>query len=127
MHKTASVNVVATKVNDCLIVTVGDDLSEGCLEEVKRTILSDIHKEGCLSIIFELSALKFMDTIEFEGLKSISEMAIFLGARSLFVGIQPGIVSHLITNNADIKGIHACLDLNEALKMLGIVNATSSH
>lgn len=104
MHKTASVNVVATKVNDCLIVTVGDDLSEGCLEEVKRTILSDIHKEGCLSIIFELSALKFMDTIEFEGLKSISEMAIFLGARSLFVGIQPELCRTLLLTMLISKG-----------------------
>ena len=39
MHNTTSANVVATKVRDCLIVTVGEDLSGGGLEEVRRVVL----------------------------------------------------------------------------------------
>ncbi len=127
MHNTTSSNVVATKVRDCLIVTVGEDLSSGGLEEVRRVVLRDVHEKGCLSIIFELSALKFMDTIEFEGLKTVSEMASILGAQAMFVGLQPGIVFHLIANDAQTAGINAALDLNEALEKLGITSATARN
>ncbi|MFZ4062332.1 MAG: STAS domain-containing protein [Polynucleobacter sp.] len=127
MHKTSSSSIVATMVKDCLIVTVGDDLSGGVLEEVRRVVLRDVHQKGCLSIIFELSALKFMDTLEFDGLKTISEMASILGARAMFVGMQPGIVFHLIANDAHTVGVSAALDLNEALEKLGITNAASRN
>jgi anti-anti-sigma regulatory factor len=127
MHNTTSANVVATKVRDCLIVTVGEDLSGGGLEEVRRVVLRDVHEKGCQSIIFELSALKFMDTIEFEGLKTVSEMASILGAQAMFVGLQPGIVFHLISNDAQTSGINAALDLNEALEKLGITSAAARN
>ena len=127
MTGNSSSSVVATKVKDCLIVTVGEDLSGGGLDEVKRVVLRDVHEKGCLSIIFELSALKFMDTIEFDGLKAISEMASILGAQSMFVGMQPGIVFHLIANDAVTTGLSAALDLNEALEMLGITDAASRN
>lgn len=125
MSSTSSSNVVATKVKNCLIVTVGEDLSGGGLEEVRRVVLRDVHEKGCLSIIFELSALKFMDTLEFQGLKTVSEMASILGAQAMFVGMQPGIVFHLITNDVETSGLNAALDLNEALEKLGITDAAS--
>ncbi|BDT77330.1 hypothetical protein PKF023_11330 [Polynucleobacter yangtzensis] len=125
MSSTSSSNVVATKVKNCLIVTVGEDLSGGGLEEVRRVVLRDVHEKGCLSIIFELSALKFMDTFEFQGLKTVSEMASILGAQAMFVGMQPGIVFHLITNDVETSGLNAALDLNEALEKLGITDAAS--
>lgn len=125
MSSTSSSNVVATKVKNCLIVTVGEDLSGGGLEEVRRVVLRDVHEKGCLSIIFELSALKFMDTLEFQGLRTVSEMASILGAQAMFVGMQPGIVFHLITNDVETSGLNAALDLNEALERLGITDAAS--
>ena len=54
-------------------------------------------------------------------------MAAILGAKSLFVGLQPGIIFHLIINNAETSGICATLDLNEALEKLGITSAESGN
>ena len=127
MSSASSSNVIATMVKDCLIVTVGEDLSGGGLEEVRRVVLRDVHEKGCLSIIFELSALKFMDTVEFEGLRTVSEMALILGAKSMFVGMQPGIVFHLVANDAQTVGVSAALDLDEALEKLGITDAASRN
>jgi anti-anti-sigma regulatory factor len=127
MNKSFSSVVIATKVQGCLIVTVGEDLSGGGLEEVSRVVLRDVHEKGCSSIVFELSSLKFMDTIEFEGLKAISSMADILGAQSVFVGIQPGIVSHLVANDSATLGVVGALDLNDALEMLGITHGLSRN
>ncbi|WP_162785572.1 hypothetical protein [Polynucleobacter necessarius] len=68
-----------------------------------------------------------MDTTEFEGLKTGSEMTSILGAQSMFVGIQPGIVLHLIANHTQTTGLSAALDLNEALEKLGITDAASRN
>jgi anti-anti-sigma regulatory factor len=127
MNESLSSNVFTTKVNDCLIVTFGEDLSSVGLEEVKNVVLRDIREKSCSSIIFELSALKYMDTYEFAGLKEVSEMGIILGAKTIFAGLPPGIVFHLIVNNVETAGITAVLDLNEALEVLGIVNDTSRN
>lgn len=117
---TSSINT--TRVKDCLIVTLGDDLSGGAIDATRLVVLDNVHKEACLSVVFELSALKFMDTEEFEALKSISEMAAMLGAQAIFSGLNPGIIFHLILNDAQTNGVSATLDLNEALRLLGITN-----
>ena len=105
-------------------MTVGDDLSGGALEQVRKVVLDGIHQESCLAVIFELSGLKFMDTLEFEGLRSISEMSTILGAKTIFSGMNPGIIFHLILSNAETEGISSALDLNEALNLLDISNDT---
>ena len=127
MQDITSSRIIATRVKNCLIVTIGEDLSIQTLKNLQRLVLSGIHEKGCSSIVFELSALKYMDKIEFEGLKEVSEMAAVLGAKSLFVGLQPGIIFHLIINNAETSGICATLDLNEALEKLGITSAESGN
>jgi rsbT antagonist protein RsbS len=127
MYDIASSSIVVTKVKNCLIVTISEDLSSRALEQLRHLVLRDIHKKNCSSIVFELSALKFMDTIEFEGLKAVAEMVAVLGARALFVGLQPGIIFHLIINNVETSGIHATLDLNQALETLGITSVESGN
>lgn len=122
MSELTSSGINVTKVRNCLIVTVGDDLSGGALEHMQKVVLDGIHQDGCLEVIFELSGLKFMDTLEFDRLKSISEMALILGAKTVFSGINPGIIFHLISCNAQTEGIHSSLDLNGALNLLGIAD-----
>lgn len=122
MGEMSSSGINVTKVKNCLIVTVGDDLSGDALDQTQNVVLDGIHQDGCLEVIFELSGLKFMDTLEFEGLKSISEMAAILGAKTVFSGINPGIIFHLISSNAKTEGIQSSLDLNGALNLLGIAN-----
>lgn len=120
MNETLSSNIFTTKVNNCLIVTFGDFLSNESLEEAKNVVLRDVREKFCFSVIFELSGLKYIDTLEFEVLKEISEMTALLGAKTIFSGLQPGIIFHLIVNDVKISRINAALDLNEAIEKLKI-------
>jgi hypothetical protein len=45
-------------------------------------------------------------------------MARVLGARSVLVGLQPGVVSALVDLDIDTEGIEATQDLEEAFQML---------
>ena len=61
MQDITSSRIIATRVKNCLIVTIGEDLSIQTLKNLQRLVLSGIHEKGCSSIVFELSALKYMD------------------------------------------------------------------
>lgn len=108
--------MTGTRVGNCLVVTISQDLSGGMLDEIRRVALTGIQKDGATSAIFELSAVPFMDTQEFKSLRDIARMVTMLGSKVIFVGLNPGIIVHLMASDADVSGMHACLGLDEALQ-----------
>jgi hypothetical protein len=78
------------------------------LDEIRRVALNGIQKDGATSAIFELSAVPFMDTQEFKSLRDIARMAAMLGSKVIFVGLNPGIIMHLMASDADSR-YHALL------------------
>ncbi|MDO9023945.1 hypothetical protein [Zwartia sp.] len=120
---THDLNVISTRIGQNIIVTLGNDLSGDVLAEVKRVALQDIHRHRAQAVIFEVSALQFIDTYEFNELKNIVKMVEVLGAAAIFTGFKPAIVMYLIESNVDLNGIRACYGLDEALEHL----ATLQH
>lgn len=111
-------NIVSTRVGQSIIVTLGSDLSGEVLADVKRIALEDIHRHRAQAVIFEVSALQFIDAYEFAELKNIVKMVEVLGAIAIFTGFRPGIVMYLIESDVDLGGIQACYGLDEALAHL---------
>jgi anti-anti-sigma regulatory factor len=113
-------SVTSTRISDCLIVTVPDDLGGAQMDLLREATLNAIHGISTRAVIFELSGLRFLDSEEFSGLKSIAHMTERLGSTSIFVGLHPGIVAHLVQADADLGGIKAKLGLSEALRALSV-------
>jgi anti-anti-sigma regulatory factor len=101
------------------VVTVGSDLSEEVLEQVRTTTLDGIQLDGAHSAILELTGVPFLDTRDFTELRKIVRMGGLLGARVMLVGLKPGIIMHLMAADVDVSGIEACLGLDEALQRIG--------
>jgi rsbT antagonist protein RsbS len=116
MSTIGTTSVTGTRVRNCIVVTISQDLSGSMLDEIRRVALNGIQKDGATSAIFELSAVPFMDTQEFKSLRDIARMAEMLGSKVIFVGLNPGIIIHLMASDADVSGMHACLGLDEALQ-----------
>jgi len=116
----ASRSITSTRISDCLIVTVPDDLGGTQMDMLRDATLNAIHGISTRAVIFELSGLRFLDSEEFSGLKSIAHMTERLGSTSIFVGLHPGIVAHLVQADADLGGIKAKLGLSEALRALSV-------
>ncbi len=110
--------VVSTQVGQSIIVTLGSDLSGDMLSEVKRVALKDIHRYRAQAVIFEMSALQFIDSYEFNELVNTVKMVKALGAAAIFTGFRPGIVMYLIESEVDLSEIHAFRGLDEAQKYL---------
>jgi len=106
---------------------VSQDLSGDMLDEVRRVALEGIQRDGAQSAIFELSAVPFMDSMEFGELRKIARMAEMLGARVIFVGLKPGIIVHLLEADADVRGVHAFLGLDEALHAIESSPSPDAH
>lgn len=110
--------VTATRVGHCLVVTVTRDLSEGVLDAAREATLEGVQRNGAKAAILELTAVPFMDSHEFTQVRSIARMAELLGARTAIVGLQPGIIAHLMATDVDTAGMLAFLGLDEALATL---------
>jgi rsbT antagonist protein RsbS len=120
-----STSVTGTRVEDCLVVTVSRDLGAGTLDEVRRVTLDGVQRDGAGAVILELSGVPYMDSREFEDLRRVLHMAELLGARCMMVGLRPGIIMHLMDRDADVKGLHAMLGLDEALQAMRQVRGTT--
>ena len=111
--------VNGTRVGSCLVVSVSTDLSDGVLEHVRSITLHGIKQQAAQSAILDLTAVPFLDMVEFEELRKILRMGALLGARVVLAGLRPGIIRHLMASDADVRGVESCLGLEEALHMLG--------
>lgn len=116
MHAPLSSGVTGTRVGGCLVVTVTRDLAGGTLDEVRRAMLEGVREGGVHAVALEVTAVPYMDSREFDEVRRSLRMVELLGARTMLVGLAPGIIAHLMAADADVSGIRASLGLDEALR-----------
>jgi rsbT antagonist protein RsbS len=114
----SSFKLAATHLKNSSIINVGNELSDHLIAELKDFVMKEIHVNQNKSIILVLSGLKFMDSQEFNELHKISRMTEILGAQTIFVGLNPGIIIHLMSQDVDIVGIKSYLSFEDALNTL---------
>jgi rsbT antagonist protein RsbS len=102
----------------CIVASIQVDLDDEILRTFRRDLLERIRRENAAGVILDLSGAALMDAEDFEALRGCIAMAELMGARSVVVGLQPGVVSALIDMDVDTDGIEATLDLEEAFSLL---------
>ena len=107
--------VTATRIKDSLVVTAGSELSEPALTSIAEVSLAHVRAHAVRTVIFELSAVRVLDLAEFRELRAIQQMIRMLGAATVFVGLQPGVVLYLVEFEDDLSDVRAFLTLEDAL------------
>jgi anti-anti-sigma regulatory factor len=102
-----------------VVVTAPSNLGNGNLEDLCDVALRSFETAEATSLILELSGVNFMDTYEFGRLKALADTVRFLGVKTIFVGLNAGIIAHLSTSDADVSGVCATLAIDDALALLG--------
>ena len=102
----------------CLVASVQVDLSEQVISRLADELLTELHLESARGVVFDLSGVSIMDSREFEALRRIEKMVFLMGARTIYAGFKPGVVSALIDLEADVKDIAASRNLDEAFELV---------
>jgi anti-anti-sigma regulatory factor len=116
----------STRIRHNLVVTIPSDIGAHTLSAVQSRTLDSIKNSRTSSVIFDCSAIRFLDLDEFEELRRVASMAQALGATPYIVGLRPDIVILVVNAGVDVSGIRAFPGLEEALNHLeaGAIHAT---
>ena len=99
---------------DVVVASIQVDLDDDVLARFQQDLLARIHEKNSRAAILDVSGLETIDSDEFAALRRIMSMVKIMGAESVLVGLQPGVVSALIEMEADVDGLQTAIDLDAA-------------
>jgi rsbT antagonist protein RsbS len=105
--------LVTNRLGDCLVVILPDDLGLATVDQVR----SGFSKagEGVRGVILDCSGLEVLDIDDYQCLQRLRRMFSLLGARTVLMGLKPGVVSALIGLGCDGAELEGVLGLENAL------------
>ena len=119
MAQYADIPGIAIQVSRGVVVaSIQVDLDDDVLDRFRQDLLDRIHETGCRGVILDVSGLETLDSEELAALRRIIAMTGLMGAESVLVGLQPGVVSALIEAGADVDGLKAAINLDAAFDLL---------
>jgi rsbT antagonist protein RsbS len=101
-----------------VVASIQVDLDDDVLARFREDLLGRVHETGSKGVLLDVSGLEMLDSEEFAALRSIMEMTSLMGAESVLVGLQPGVVSALIETGADVDGLRAAINLDAGFALL---------
>ncbi len=105
----------------CLVATLQGDLYSETLEQVKQGILNKVYSTTVKGVIFDMSAVRMLDSYSFEYLVKIVKTIKLLGVEAVFAGLQAGVVSSIVELDIDFEGFQAFFNLEDSLNYLGVI------
>ena len=120
-----SIDTATSVVFGCLVTTLQGELYPETLSQVKRDVLNKVHSTTLKGVIFDMSAVRMLDSYSFEYLVKIVKTIKLLGVEAVFTGLQPGVVSSIVELDIDFEGFRAFFDLEDGLNYLGVKSQES--
>lgn len=108
-----------------LIASLQVDLDEPILVQFQQDLLNRIQTTGARGVLLDVTGVSVIDLDDFALVKSTIEMASLMGAKCLLVGMQPGVVSALVSMDVDCDGIETAINLEKGFAMLESTVETS--
>jgi hypothetical protein len=86
--------------------------------KIRADILQKIQASKIRGMLLDLSTVPVLDSPAFKILADTARMASLLGVASIFVGLQPGVVSSLVDLEVDIDGVCAALTMEDGFEQI---------
>ena len=102
----------------CLVVSIQFKLTDQVLRRIQHDVLECVRKTEVTGVAFDLSSVDVIDAHEFEALRRIIIMIALLGAKTVLVGLRPGVVFALVDLDVDTTGVDTALNLEDAVRVL---------
>jgi rsbT antagonist protein RsbS len=105
-------------VRGCLVVTLPGELYDDSLRRIRREILERIRATKVRGMILDLSTVRVLDSFAFNFLADTARVALLLGVASVFVGLQPGVVSSLVDLEVEIDDVRTALTMEDGFEQI---------
>ncbi|MCX7082605.1 MAG: STAS domain-containing protein [Methylococcales bacterium] len=115
--------VSISRMHDRLSVTLQGDIVQKTLTILSTDMLERIQIDRINLVIFDLSAVEILDLTEFNALHHIALMIKLMGAESIFIGMNPGMVIFLVSAGADVSGINTAYGLEDIERVLSLIKS----
>lgn len=103
---------------NCIVASIQVDLSDEVLARFRLDLLDRLQRSSARAIILDVSGIEIIDLAEFRALRDTMTMARLMGARTIFAGFRPGVVSALVELDAEVDEIEAAFNLDGAFALL---------
>lgn len=115
-HQTETMHeLVVNRMGDCLVVVLPNDLGPQTLDQVRASIKRvGTHVTG---VILDCAGLEVLDLEDHQCLQQLRRMFSLLGARTVLLGLKPGVVAALISLGCDGEGLEGVLGMEQALSL----------
>ena len=115
-----SSDVPASIIFGCLVVTLQGELYPETLDKVEKEVLETVYTSTLNGVIFDMSAVRILDSYSFNFLVKIVKSIKLLGMEAVFCSLQPGVVSSLVDLDVDIEGFQSFLSIEDSLHYMGV-------
>lgn len=105
-------------LNDCLIVSVPNELSLVIFKEIQEDILHSLKQNEIHNVLLDMNAVKIFDEFEFRDFIQLSKTISLLGAETVFTGFNPGVISSLVEFDINFEEIKSFGNLKSGLDYL---------
>jgi rsbT antagonist protein RsbS len=101
-----------------LIASVHTALDDGQLLRFRGDLLEEIGRQRSRGVIIDVAALDVIDSFASHTLRTIAQAAQLRGARTVVVGIQPGVAVAMARLGTTLHPVSTALDLEEGIDLL---------
>ena len=110
--------IAISKVQDCLLVSIQGMLVDALLGEHRTAIFERIQSMKVNGVIFDFNAVSTLDTFAFKIFVDITKMILLMGMPTVWVALNPGVVSALIDLDVNTKNLYTARTLENGLQLI---------
>jgi rsbT antagonist protein RsbS len=114
-------------VRNILVVTIQAELHDDILMRIRTDILEKIRATMVRGLILDFNTVRALDTFAFNSFTDTAKMASLLGVSTVFVGLQPGVVSALVDLEVEIDDVRSALTIEDGLEQLQNVSSIQNE
>lgn len=111
-------SVPILKLGSFLVVAIQDELTDSGWGDLRDTLLRRASRERSTGVVIDVSAMDVMDSFASRLLDGIARMLRLRGARTVVVGIQPGVAFAMAQLGLRLESSGTALDLDDGLAFL---------
>ncbi len=108
----------------CVVASIQRDLRGAVLQQFRDDLLERLQSSRANGVIIDLSGLSIIDADDFDGIRRTLDMAALMGARTVVVGLRPGVVSALVELDVDTGNFDTLLDLDDGFALFENTDTT---